>query len=178
MRRLAITAITLLFCTFSFAQGQGVTIPQLDRAAGKRVSFHYEYSHSKDGGAFNKVTGGDVLVEDNAYRLDGLGLTIVCDGKTRWTYDAAAGEVVLENAENDNILTNPALLISSYRAYGSALHVKGGSKDSLDVVYDVDQDVQARFVLSGIEYLESKGKSDFTFDVTSLPKDTVVTDLR
>ena len=176
MRRLVLTAISLLVCALSNAQG--VSIPQLDRAAGKRVSFHYEYSLSKDGGAFSKVTEGDVLVEDNAYRLDGLGLTIVCDGETRWTYDASAGEVVIESAEQDNILTNPALLISSYRGYGNALHVKGGSRDSLDVVYDVDDDVKARFVLKGIIYDEQKGKSDFTFDVTSLPENSVITDLR
>ena len=175
MRRLVLTAISLLVCALSNAQG--VSIPQLDRAAGKRVSFHYEYNLSKDGGAFSKVTEGDVLVEDNAYRLDGLGLTIVCDGKTRWTYPSA-GEVVIESAEQDNILTNPALLISSYRGYGNALHVKGGSRDSLDVVYDVDDDVKARFVLKDIVYDEQQGKSDFTFDVTSLPENSVITDLR
>lgn len=178
MRRLVITAISLLVCALSYAQGGTVTIPQLDKAAGKRVCFHYEYSLSKDSGDFSKVTEGDVLVEDNAYSLDGLGLSIVCDGKTRWTYDPSAGEVVIESAEQDNILTNPALLISSYRAYGSALHVKGGSKDSLDVVYDVDDDVHARFVLKGIRYCEPEGKSDFTFDVKSLPEGSVVTDLR
>lgn len=176
MRRLVLTAISLIAC--ALASAQGVSIPQLDRAAGKRVSFHYEYNHSKDGGAFSKVTEGDVLVEDNAYRLDGLGLTIVCDGTTRWTYDPSAGEVVIESAEQDNILTNPALLISSYRSYGSALQVKGGSKDTLDVIYKVDDDVNARFVLKGIIYMEPQGKSDFTFDVTSLPENSVITDLR
>ena len=168
--------MTFLSCALSFAQG--VSIPQLDRAAGKRVSFHYEYNLSKDGGDFTRVTEGDVLTEDNAYRLDGLGLTIVSDGVTRWTYDPSAAEVVIESAENDNILTNPALLISSYRGYGSALHVKSGSRDSLDVVYDVDEDVKARFILSGIVYSDRQGKSDFTFDVKSLPEGSVVTDLR
>ena len=175
MKRLVITLISLLAALLSYAQ---VSIPQLDRAAGKRVSFHYEYSLSKDGAGFSKVTEGDVLVEDSAYRLDGLGLTIVCDGETRWTYDPEAGEVVIENAEKDNILTNPALLISSYRAYGSALTVKGGSADSLDVIYHVDEDADARFVLKGIVYSEQQGKSDFTFDVKSLPGNSVVTDLR
>lgn len=173
-RRLISLAILILSCAFVYAQN----IPQLDRAAGKRVNFHYEYSLSKDGGDFSKVTEGNVLVEDSAYRLEGLGLTIVCDGETRWTYDPEAGEVVIESAEKDNILTNPALLISSYQAYGSALHVKGGSKDSLDVVYDVDDDVHARFVLNGIVYSDQQGKSDFTFDVKSLPKESIVTDLR
>lgn len=176
MRRLVLTAISVIACALSYAQG--VSIPQLDRAAGKRVSFHYEYNLSKNGGEFSKVTEGEVMVEDNAYRLDGLGLNIVCDGKTRWTYDASAGEVVIESAEQDNILTNPALLISSYRRYGNALHVKGGSRDSLDVVYDVDEDVKARFVLRDISYNDPQGKTDFTFDVKSLPENSVVTDLR
>lgn len=169
--------LMLLSGLFASAQG-GVSIPQLDKAAGKRVSFTYEYSLSKDGQGFSKVTEGKVLVEDNAYSLDGLGLTIVCNGETRWTYDSSAQEVVIENAENDNILTNPALLISSYRKYGNALHVKGGSRDSLDVVYDVDEGVKARFVLTGISYSEPQGKTDFTFDVKSVPENSVITDLR
>ena len=175
MRRLVITAISLFASVLAFAQAG---IPQLDRAAGKRVSFHYSYSLSKDGGVFSVVTEGDVITEDNAYSLDGLGLVIVCDGITRWTYDASAGEVVVENADNENILTNPALIISSYRSYGSALHVRGGSANSLDLVYDVDDDVNARFVLKDIVYAEPQGKSDFTFDVKSLPEGVVVTDLR
>lgn len=174
--RFAILSSVMVFvCALSYAQ---TSIPQLDRAAGKRVTFNYEYSLSKDGAGFSKVTEGKVLVEDNAYRLDGLGLTIVCNGETRWTHDASAAEVVIENAEQDNILTNPALLISSYRGYGNALHVKGGSRDSLDVVYDVDDNVKARFVLTSIVYSEPQGKSDFTFDVKSLPDDSVITDLR
>ena len=176
MLKRIVILLSLFACVSSFAQG--VSIPQLDRAAGKRVSFTYEYSLSKDGAGFSKVTEGEVLVEDNAYRLDGLGLTIVCNGETRWTYDPSAGEIVIESAENDNILTNPALLINSYRGYGKALHVKSGSQDSLDVVYDVDDEVKARFVLAGIVYSEPQGKSDFTFDVKSLPKDSVITDLR
>ena len=175
MRRLITLVLLFAACVCSYAQAG---IPQLDRAAGKRVSFKYEYSLSREGAGFSKVTEGNVLVEDSAYRLDGLGLVIVCNGETRWTYDPEAGEVVIESAENDNILTNPALLISSYRAYGKSLHVKGGSQDSLDVVYDVDSDVQARFVLSGIRYSDPQGKSDFTFDVKSLPGNSVVTDLR
>ena len=176
-RRTVISAIIMILsCTFSYAQA--LSIPQLDRAAGKRVSFHYEYLLSRDGGDFSKVTEGDVLTEDNAYRLDGLGLTVVCNGETRWTYDPSASEVVIESAENDNILTNPALLISSYRGYGNALHVKSGSRNSLDVVYDVDQDVKARFILTGIEYSDTKGKTDFTFDVKSVSEGAVVTDLR
>jgi len=175
MKRLLSVIVLSFACAAVFAQAR---IPQLDRAAGKRVTFNYDYSLSRGGGAFEDVTCGSVTAQDNAYRLEGLGLQIVCDGVTRWTLDEEAGELVIENVEKDDILANPALLISNYIRYGSALHVMGGSADTLDVVYDVDEDVSARFFLKDIRYSEPQGKSDFTFDVKSLPSNCVITDLR
>lgn len=175
MKRLLTVIVLSLACVLVFAQGR---IPQLDRAAGKRVTFTYDYSVSRGGGAFEDVTAGSVTAEDNAYRLEGLGLQIVCDGVTRWTLDEEAGELVIENVDKDDILANPALLISSYRNYGASLQVNGGSADTLDVVYHVDEDVSARFFMKDIRYSEPQGKSDFTFDVKSLPSNYIVTDLR
>ena len=174
MKRLLTLAAFLSTCAVCCAQA----IPQLDKAQGKRVSFHYEYSLSKDGGEFSKVTVGDVVVEENAYKLDGLGLNVISDGETRWTVDRDAQEVVVEAVDKESITVNPALLIASYKAYRKDLKVMGGSENSLDVIYNLDSENRARFVLTDIIYREPQGKSDITFDVTSLPKSYIVTDLR
>ena len=156
----------------------GGGIPLLDKVAGHRVSFHYTYSLSKDGAPMQEVTGGEVIVEDNAYRLEGLGLEVISDGQTRWSCDAEAGEVVIEKVEKEDIFTNPALFIGSYRQYMDRLKVNSSSADGLDVTLTLDTDTYARFVLTGIRFLDKEGKSGFTLDVKSLPARYVVTDLR
>ena len=156
----------------------GGGIPLLAKVAGHRVSFHYTYSLSKDSAPMQEVTGGEVIVEDNAYRLEGLGLEVISDGQTRWSCDAEAGEVVIEKAEKEDIFTNPALFIGSYRQYMDRLKVNSSSADGLDVTLTLDTDTYARFVLTGIRFLDKEGKSGFTLDVKSLPASYVVTDLR
>ena len=172
-RIITIIALTMT-CAICFAQA----IPQLDKAGGKRVNFHYVYSLSKDGADFKQVTEGQVTVEENAYKLNGLGLTIISDGETRWTQDASAQELVIEAVDKESIEVNPALLIASYKAYRKDLKVVSGTEDSLDIIYNVEDNMRARFVLTDIRYGEPQGKSDLTFDVSSLPKSYIVTDLR
>ena len=58
------------------------------------------------------------------------------------------------------------------------LKVNSSSADGLDVTLTLDTDTYARFVLTGIRFLDKEGKSGFTLDVKSLPASYVVTDLR
>ena len=58
------------------------------------------------------------------------------------------------------------------------IKVNAQGTDSLDVTLTLDQDTRARFVLRNITFGERKEKSDFSVDLTSLPKDYLVTDLR
>lgn len=152
-------------------------IPLLDRVAGNRVHFHYSYSLSRNGADFAPVTDGQVTVEGDAYILEGLGMKVVSDGTTRWTLDPEAREVVVEAVQKEDLFTNPALFIGSYRNYMDKLRVNGSGKDSLDVTLALDEETQARFVLSGIVYGEEQGKSDFSMDEKSL-SGYLVTDLR
>ena len=152
-------------------------IPLLDKVAGKRVHFHYSYNLSQKGADFAPVTDGQVTVEGNAYILEGLGMKVVSDGATRWTLDPEAKEAVVEAVEKEDIFTNPALFIGSYRNYMDKLQVNAAGEDSLDVTLTLDDETRARFVLSGIVYGEEQGKSDFSVDEKSL-SGYLVTDLR
>lgn len=159
----------------AFAQG---SIPILDRVPGHRVQFHYTYSLSQGGKPMTQVTDGDVTVEDNAFLLSGLGLEVRSDGTTRWSIDRDAEEVLIEKVEKEDLFTNPALFISSYKGYMDKLKVNASSQNSLDVTLLLDDDTAARFVLRDIVFLDKQGKSDFPLDEKSLPKSYVVTDLR
>ena len=175
MRRFLTSLMALSLTLAAFAQG---SIPILDRVPGHRVQFHYTYSLSQGGKPMTQVTDGDVTVEDNAYLLSGLGLEMRSDGTTRWSVDREAEEVLIEKVEKEDILTNPALFISSYKGYMDKIRVNGSSSNSLDVTLILDEETSARFVLKNIVFEDKQGKSDFTLNVKSLPESYVITDLR
>ena len=152
-------------------------IPLLDKVAGHRVHFHYTYSLSRAGADFAPVTDGQVTVEGNAYILEGLGMKVVSDGTTRWTLDPEAKEAVVEAVQKEDLFTNPALFIGSYRDYMDKLQVNAAGSDNLDITLTLDEQTRARFVLIGIVYGEEQGKSDFSLDEKSL-SGYLVTDLR
>ena len=163
----------LATCIGALAQTR---IPLLDKVPGHRVQCRYTYSVSKNGAAFSEVTKGNLEVEDNAFRLDALGLKIISDGTTRWTLDEDAREAVVEAVQKEEITANPALLVGHYADYD--LVVKASGKDFLDVTLVLDESTRARFFLQDIVFGERQGKSDFSMDEKSLPKDFLLTDLR
>ena len=125
-----------------------------------------------------QITDGDVTVEDNAYLLSGLGLEVRSDGVTRWSMDRAAEEVLIEKVVKEDLFTNPALFIGSYKSYMDKIRVNASSANSLDVTLVLDEETSARFVLKDIVFQDKQGKSDFTLDVKSLPDSFIITDLR
>ena len=158
------------------ARAQG-NIPLLDKVEGHRVTFHYTYSLSQKGASFTPVTDGEVTVEGNAYILQGLGMEVVSDGTTRWTLDRDAKEALVEKVQKEDLFTNPALFISSYKNYLDRIKVNSSGSDSLDVTLTLDDETKARFVLKDIVFGARKGKSDFSLTEKSLP-DYLITDLR
>ena len=106
-----------------------------------------------------------------------MGMKVVSDGTTRWTLDPEAKEAVVEAVQKEDLFTNPALFIGSYRDYMDKLQVNAAGSDNLDITLTLDEQTRARFVLSGIVYGEEQGKSDFSLDEKSL-SGYLVTDLR
>lgn len=169
----------LLFSVLTLtARAQGGGISLLDRVEGHRVTFHYTYSLSQAGNAFTTVTDGDVMVEGNAYILEGLGLKVISNGITRWTQDEDAKEVLVERVEQEDLFTNPALFIGSYKRYMDKIRVNAQGVDSLDVTLTLDENTKARFLLQHIVYGPVQGKSDFSLNEKSLSNEYVITDLR
>ena len=175
MKRVLTLSVFLLWCLGTWGQGGG--IPLLDKVEGRRVTFHYTYSLSQKGGEFKSVTDGDVCVEGNAYILEGLGLKVVSNGTTRWTLDEGAKEAVVETVQKEDLFTNPALFISSYKSYRDKIKVNSSGADFLDVTLTLDEDTRARFLLKNIAYGELQGKSGFSMDEKSL-SGYLITDLR
>jgi hypothetical protein len=174
MKRFVISLMAALFALTVSAQ----SIPLLDKVPDHRVEFDYVYYLAKDGKPEFEVTSGKVTVEDNAYAMTGLGLEVYSDGKTRVSVDRSASEVLLETVEKEDLFTNPALFIGAYRQYTDRIKVNRSGKDYLDVSLTLDEDAVCRFHLTNIRFLDKQGVSDFAFDLSSVGKDFLVTDLR
>lgn len=77
------------------------------------VSFDYSFTMPTKKA---KMTGnGSVKVQGTSFIVDGNGLEIWCDGKTRWTIDRISEEALVESVVDsyDSYATNPALMIAS-----------------------------------------------------------------
>ena len=175
--KLRLTIGLMLLCSVSFAQGGRIAL--LDKVPSHRVTFDYTYSVSKDGAAFSEVTDGSVLIQDNCFSMTGLGLKVVSDGKTRWSVDESAGEVLIETVDKEDVFTNPALFIASYTNYGDLITVRKATSDSLDAEVILDDNMLARFVLKNVRFYDkSDDKKDFTMEGKSFDGSYVITDLR
>lgn len=98
----------------------------IDKVSSSLVTF--DYSFSMQTGKSKMKGSGTVKVQDNAFFMEGNGLEVWCDGKTRWTVDRMAEEALIESVDDsyDSYATNPALMITSVdeafseTAFGSA----------------------------------------------------------
>ena len=176
MRKLLTIILASLLPVFcAFAQDR---IGVLDRVPGHRVTFEYAYSLIQDGTEGDTVTSGQVTVQGNAFRLDGLGMEIWSDGTARWTVDRQAKEVLIEPVEGSDPLTNPALFVLNYRSWPGMLKVRSQSDSALDVEVHLDDGMVAHLRLKDIVFGEEGALSDFVFHPEDLGSGCVVTDLR
>lgn len=85
----------------------------VDKVSVSLVSFDYSFTMPTKKA---KMTGnGSVKVQGTSFIVDGNGLEIWCDGKTRWTIDRISEEALVESVDDsyDSYATNPALMIAS-----------------------------------------------------------------
>lgn len=85
----------------------------VSKVSSSLVSFDYSFTMPTKKA---KMTGeGKVKVQGNSFKVDGGGLEIWCDGRTRWTIDRISEEALVESVDDsyDSYATNPALMISS-----------------------------------------------------------------
>ncbi len=85
----------------------------VSKVSASLVSFDYSFSMPTKKAT---MTGsGSVKVQGTAFVVDGNGLEIWCDGRTRWTIDRISEEALVESVDDsyDSYATNPALMIAS-----------------------------------------------------------------
>lgn len=115
--RIFIAAVLALFVSPLASSAKSKTLESfVGKVSSSLVSFDYSFTMPSKKA---KMTGsGNVKVQGSSFVVDGNGLEIWCDGKTRWTIDRISEEALVESVDDsfDSYATNPALMISSVDA--------------------------------------------------------------
>lgn len=109
-----ITCAAVLLSAVLPSQAKSKTLDEFIRKANSSlVTFKYSFTTVSDGPAMKGE--GDVKVSGDSFIVNGNGLEIWCDGKTRWTIDRSAKEAIVEGVDEaeDGLASNPALLVTS-----------------------------------------------------------------
>ena len=109
---ITLMAALLVLPEVSFAKSKTLDT-FVSKVSSSLVSFDYSFTMPTKKA---KMTGnGSVKVQGTSFIVDGNGLEIWCDGRTRWTIDRISEEALVESVDDsyDSYATNPALMIAS-----------------------------------------------------------------
>lgn len=146
MKRFLIFLATMLTASVLNGQEVGQILERLDNS---RISLDYSCTVK---GQTPFENSGSLTVQQNCYRLSTPGFGIYCDGRTRWTVDTQAREVMIDLSEGTREFLND---VDGYLSQVENLKIRNVKYSPLDAD-------------TGI----------FTFDCSGLGKDWIVTDLR
>lgn len=124
MRRLLLISILSLVSFAAWSQSPVESLAA--KLSSSTVSFSYSYVIKMQ---FNLKGSGKVSVCGSAFRMEGDGLVICCDGTTRWTADEEAKELIIESVEDSQsaFAVNPALMIGALDSAFTLTSQGGGS---------------------------------------------------
>lgn len=125
MKRLITFTLISLISVAVFSQGKASQL--LDEVSAKTKSYKtikadFTYTMVNKQAKINESKSGVLLVSGDKYRLTAAGQTVICDGKTVWTYLKESNEVQVNNLENKDDALTPTKLLTSYnKNYKSAI---------------------------------------------------------
>lgn len=200
--KIFITIVVLLSATVG---GYSRDYPEFDALYDKMSasSVKMEYSYDFRQSTKTKITGKAVItVQDSSYVMNGNGLEVFCDGKTVWTVDVSAKEVVIDALIPGNVdISNPARLFGMLKDCFSItesivssagvtyvlvpvkpcginacmVRISGGKLSGAS--FDIDGG-ELTVEVESMSFGEKLSADKFCFDVTDLPADYIITDLR
>ena len=136
------------------------------------VSIDYEFSIVLSG--LKTTGGGTVVVQGNAYHMQGDGFEMFCDGNSTWMIDEVSKEVVIESADSQDagLLANPIILLMNLDEYGIS-YVVDGDKITLSLPDGTE------LVINVLKMTEISRKKPEAFrPPVEFSNDWIVTDLR
>lgn len=169
MKRPLLTAVCAVLSISAWGQSAIISDVIAILGEGRTVSCSYSYSLRGD---FPMKGSGTAVLCGDMFHLKENGTDNYSDGVTTWTVDNASREVVVSSSGPSILerIKSYAGQVRDFRFDGSTLHCSAVSESE-----GLDFDFQA----SGIKVEETTPSADaFRFDVSSLDKSWIITDLR
>lgn len=205
MKRLNGIILLLSIPALLFSQGKDQkAVTLLDEVstttkAYKSIRADFTYTMENKQAGVNESKNGTLLVSGDKYRLTAAGQTVICDGKTVWTYLKESNEVQVNILENKDDALTPSKLLTSYnKNYKASLTKDKDNTDpnceSIELIPNVQKNFfkailtvdKTRKQVRGFKLFDKNGNiytykvskyltdvpvtaSDFTFDASKYP---------
>ena len=151
----------------------------------KSIKVDLSYSMVNTKANINEETTVSLLVSGDKYRMMAAGQTVICDGKTIWTYIKESNEVQVNALENKDDALTPSKLLTSYNSNYKSKIIKSAdpSAEAVELIPNTSKNF-TKAVL-GIDKTKKQIKSftlydksgnTFTYKVKTYLTDTPVTD--
>lgn len=142
----------------------------------KSSEITFSYTYDVSGMKVGMKGQGSVILQGESFILEVDGLEIRCDGKTRWTIDRGAEELVIEHYDSHSadLAANPALLVSDLFEVSSQSVAEYSGKKATKVVLVPKSYLGLRDVTLYFRY--GTDESDILIGASVESSDSVVTD--
>ncbi|MCX6268267.1 MAG: outer membrane lipoprotein carrier protein LolA [Bacteroidetes bacterium] len=189
--RTILTSLIIFSVILAFSQGKDPkAIALLEEVSKKAKSYKsikvdLSYSMVNPKAKINEEKTVTLLVSGDKYKMLAAGQTVICDGKTIWTYIKESNEVQINALENKDDALTPSKLLTSYNtnykskiikstnpAIESVELIPNTSKNFTKAILGVDK---AKKQISSFTLYDKSGNT-FTYKVKTYLTDTPVSD--
>ncbi len=153
----------------------------------KSIMADFSYTMENKQAKINEVKTGSLLVSGEKYRLTAAGQTIICNGKTIWTYIKESNEVQINDVDAKEDALTPSKLLSSYNSNYKSKIIKDKAQtdpsvESIELIPNTIKNfTKAILVVDKTKkqvksfILLDKSGNTFTYKVTNYQTDIPVT---
>ena len=153
----------------------------------KTIKADFSFTMENKSAKINEAKTGTLLISGDKYRLTAAGQTVICDGKTIWTYIKESNEIQVNSLDNKDDAMTPSKLLTSYNANYKSRIIKDKSitdpnLEAVELIPNTSKnfnkailtiDKNAKQVKSFALY--DKSGNIFTYKVTKFTTDVPVT---
>jgi outer membrane lipoprotein-sorting protein len=186
-----LTTLLILSAIFSFSQAKdpkaAALLEEVSKKAklNKSIKVDFAYTMENPKAKINEEKTGTLLVSGDKYRMSAAGQTVICDGKTIWTYIKESNEVQVNSLDSKDDALTPSKLLTSYNQNYKSKIIKSSDPaiESVELIPNVSKNI-TKAVL-GIDKAKKQVKSfalydksgnTFTYKIKTYLTDTPVTD--
>jgi outer membrane lipoprotein carrier protein len=188
--RITTILICLMISLNGFSQGKDPkAIALLEEVSAKakasksiKVDFSFTMENTK--AKINEEKTGSLLVSGDKYKMSAAGQTIMCDGKTVWTYIKESNEVQVNALEAQDDAMTPSKLLTSYNSNYKSKIIKSTDPaiESIELIPNIIKNItkailgvdKAKKQVTSFKLFDKSGNI-FTYKIKTYQTNTPVT---